>query len=375
MIKLSDILTKKDQNLTYNWEYIETIPEFALLKEKQQSPKWHGEGTAWEHTKCVCSSLLNNFQTDESLTMEEFEILIVACLFHDIGKSVSTTQGKDGRWHSYNHEITGEKITRRLLWDYEFREEVCSLVRWHMEPTKLFDNKDPLDRIVFLSKRVPSIKLLYCLKFCDIMGSIMENQDDKYDMLTRISLFKEYSQLMTCFDKKNSLTIGPKLKQAVTLNNDKRKKINAYVMIGLPGAGKDTWISENIDKTNSEIVCRDDIRAELNMCNPGDKIVGTPEQENLVTEICNNRILNAAKSGKNIVLNGINLKRKYRDAYKTLLSNYFVTWIFVYVEADSLNKNLTRRDGQITREIYESMISNFEWPDPDEYDKLLKRRT
>lgn len=57
-----------------------------------------------------------------------------------------------------------------------------------------------------------------------------------------------------------------------------RKKINVYVMIGLPGAGKDTWIANNLPEAH-KVVCRDDIRAEIGLCNAGEKIVASPQQE------------------------------------------------------------------------------------------------
>ena len=46
------------KTLTYNWNIISTIPEFAKLKECQQSTKWHSEGTAWDHTKLVCEEAI-----------------------------------------------------------------------------------------------------------------------------------------------------------------------------------------------------------------------------------------------------------------------------------------------------------------------------
>ena len=70
-----------------------------------------------------------------------------------------------------------------------------------------------------------------------------------------------------------------------------KRKINVYVMIGLPGAGKDTWIANNLPEAH-KVVCRDDIRAELGLCQPGEKIVASFQQENLVTGIFNNNLKN-----------------------------------------------------------------------------------
>jgi predicted kinase len=143
-----------------------------------------------------------------------------------------------------------------------------------------------------------------------------------------------------------------------------------YVMIGIPGGGKDTYIEQH--KCDCDVViCRDDIRAELGLCKQGDKIVGTSEQEKKVTEIFNERLVNAAKEGKTIWINNTNLKRKYRDLYKNLIYGRKYDWIYVYSEAPSLDKNREVRNGQIPDKVFEDMINGFEWPYRDEYTQLI----
>ena len=40
----------------YQWDVIENIPEFAQLKNCEQNPRWHSEGSAWNHTLAVCKA-------------------------------------------------------------------------------------------------------------------------------------------------------------------------------------------------------------------------------------------------------------------------------------------------------------------------------
>jgi uncharacterized protein (DUF1330 family) len=77
---------------------------------------------------------------------------------------------------------------------------------------------------------------------------------------------------------------------------------------------------------------------------------------------------------KHIIIDDMNLKRKYRDAIKELFKNYNVRYIYVYVEADSIEKNIERRRGHISPDIIKSMINSIEWPTVDEYDFLFKFR-
>ena len=149
-----------------------------------------------------------------------------------------------------------------------------------------------------------------------------------------------------------------------------QKRIKVYMMIGLPGAGKDTWIANNLPNTQ-KVVSRDDIRAEMGLCNVGEKIVATPHQENLITGIFNSKLKEYARAGEDIVINNTNLRKKYRLAFKRLLSDFNVEWIYVIVEAPDLDTNKKHREGQIPPEVLERMASTYEPPTPDEYDEII----
>ena len=134
-----------------------------------------------------------------------------------------------------------------------------------------------------------------------------------------------------------------------------KKKVNLYMLIGLPGAGKDTFLNKlvqsdspftylndkkhftmwTVKPENAVVLCRDDIRAELGYCEKGEKIVGTTKQEETVTAKFNERLLNAARNGKDIIINNINLKSKYREQITRYLSGYDLNVRYVYLEAGS----------------------------------------
>jgi predicted kinase len=149
-----------------------------------------------------------------------------------------------------------------------------------------------------------------------------------------------------------------------------RKKINVYVLIGLPGAGKDTWIMNNLPNTH-KVVCRDDIRAEIGLCNAGEKIVASPQQENLVTSLFNTKLKEYARAGEDIAINNTNLRRKYRMEYKKTLAGFDVNWIYVVVEAPDIETNKERRKGQIPPEVFDRLKASYEPPTPDEYDEII----
>lgn len=367
-------LKTKPDSLELNWEYIDNIPEFAKLKTCEQNPKWHSEGNAYEHTKrCieVAYNRLNQFSG-----FEEKRIALLEVLFHDIGKGV-TTEFKNGAWHAYNHEIEGEKITRRILWDMDFyvRERICATVRYHMEPLKIAESTHD-----FLKKiTIPTFdqffnwKDVLFVKYCDVLGSTPADEKETSMALMKVNFLSD------AIDEFNLAAGYKSVKGAYNTIVFGRKegwnphiiRPKVYVMIGLPGAGKNYFI-EHCDDKFLVSISRDDIRAELGYCKEGDKVVLSPDKEKHVSEVFNERFINAVADNKNVVLNNINLKKAYREGYKALLKNNeldYVDWVYVYIEARDMETLLHRRT-TIPFNVYESMIDKFDWPRPGEYNDI-----
>lgn len=386
------------------WKKIEKIPEFAVLKTCKQSPKWHSEGDAFKHTQCVVNAAIEDIQDTYCGVSETVQVLVIAALFHDIGKGVTTFE-KDGKWHAYGHEIEGEKITRKLLWDegWAFRENVCALVRLHMEPLnwfnmkggileKLAETQELISKVAYVD-RIAHMHItdLLRLKMWDVKGSKQEDEKSKNKDLENLSkLYQLCSEMFNCkTDGLYDFILYKKFKM------EEKKPLTVVTLIGLPGAGKDTFLSKLLqtdspftyiydgglktvhtyDPKKSVVLCRDDIRAELGFCSNGEKIVGTSKQEQDVTKLFNERLLDAAREGKVIILNNINLKAKYREETLRYLSGYDVNSIYYYIEADCLDKNKERREGQIPDEVFDNMIMNFDWPKPSEYNEFYKITT
>ena len=404
----------KNQDLvkvSYDWKKIKKIPEMAKLAECKQNPKWHSEGDALKHTMAVCEHALkyinetynDNFidsypkakkgETNYFMTvrLEKVLIFLAGALFHDIGKGVTTFE-KNGVWHSYGHEVEGEKIVRRLLWDedLEIRESICKLVRWHMEPLHILDHRNSFSAFAKLARvmsqdfcefgtldEVSYVNMgdLLHLKMCDILGSKHKDEDGKLNdinTINRLIRFYENCFYDDCFYDNS---IFCKMSDEPNIAFGRKGDAKMSVLVGLPGAGKDTFIksmfeSGDWDNENSVVLCRDDLRAELGYCKPGEKVVLSSRQENDVTEVFNTRLLDAAKKGKHIIINNTNLKRKYRDTYTRYISNYTPYVEYYYIEATGIDTNKARRDGQISEEVFESMIKNFEFPSPFEYNML-----
>lgn len=355
-MKISDIL-KRSHQYYIDWDLVESIPEFAALKDVQQSPEWHAEGNAWIHTKQVTEKALDFANNDRTCAIDA-EIIILSALFHDIGKSKATFVGEDGKIHSYGHEKFSDKITRKILWDEQIaiRESICNCVRLHME----CHNLKKIKKFSAFKKKVGNIQkcslklnALAFLHYCDVYGS-------NYDFTAKVK------------DIENADMLINYAQEAISLKglywSYHHPTSYVKVMIGLPGAGKSTYVEKF--KDSHVILSRDLIRVELGFCKEGEKVVCTREQENQVTDVFEDRFYEALRAEKNIIIDNINLKKVYRDSYKTIASNFNVHWEYVYVQAPSLEDNYSRRP-TFSKELFDTMLNGFDFPDPSEYDRII----
>lgn len=152
----------KDRN------FAETYPFSMLNKLKQikQSPKYHPEGSVWNHTMLVI-----DYAASKKHQSSSSKIFMWATLLHDLGK-IPATKIKNGKVTAYDHDRLGVELSREFLEalkaDTEIINAVSKMVRWHMQI--LYVVKDlPFANIQTMLSEV-SLEDIALLSLCDRLG-------------------------------------------------------------------------------------------------------------------------------------------------------------------------------------------------------------
>ncbi len=177
----------------FNEKYPYTL--LGDLMKIPQSPKYHPEGSVWNHTMLV----LDNAGERRHLSKNP-KVFMWSALLHDLGKA-STTKLTKGKITSYDHDKWGERLASEFLKELtsedEFINQVSKMVRWHMQ-------------ILFVTKGLPfadirkmvsevSIDEIALLGLCDRLGRGDMTLDKKREEEKSIRIFLEKcNSLLSC---------------------------------------------------------------------------------------------------------------------------------------------------------------------------------
>lgn len=347
-----------NEDMTPNWKKILSVKEFSILKTIKD-----GEDSVFDHTKRAVEHMADELELlSIPSTDDGYTALMTAALCHDIGKKTASIDSESG--------INGSNICRRLFYDETVfnREKVCFMVKSLPDMWTMFDQDMAIRTMIRLSWGHASVNDMKLLYKCDFLAG--EGVGAGYDLGERIEKIDKFSGDIKCRHKRYDFdNISQKNEFFYRIPDNaykKGKRFTVYFMVGLPGAGKDTYISKRLHGIPT--VCRDDIRTEIGI--GGVKPQGTKKEEDMVTKIVNDRIVDFCEKRTSFIINNTNLKKEYRDAFERMVLPYKPKIVFVYIEAPSVSVNKDRRSGQIPPNIIEKMSRNFDFPEPYEYDEI-----
>ncbi len=171
------LLKSKRPSLGIRWLHdihrlADILPELAHCVTTLQDPKWHPEGTVYEHLMQTvdAAAQLDLMTKDKNLTLR------YAALTHDLGK-VSTTIVKDGHIKSPGHAQAGaiyaQALLKRITRKVKLIKAVVLLVKYHMEPSGFIKQNAGLaayKRLAFKLATYTSLEMLATLALVDRRG-------------------------------------------------------------------------------------------------------------------------------------------------------------------------------------------------------------
>lgn len=326
---------------------LDILPERLRLALAQtpQNPEFHGEGHVLNHTEAVCRAVreTESYRAGDETTRK---ILVLSALLHDIGK-ITCTRWEEGHPVSPGHGRAGAELARQFLWQElglcgtpekaALREAVCSLVRDHGLPPHAIDRPDgKLQLLRFASDGtlIPGLntELLCALGEADIRGRLCADGDA---LLDQVQLCREFARESGCLtgpfafpDDHTAFAYlsGRNVPAEYPLYDDTWGTV--FLMSGLPGTGKDTWIQENLPEL--PMISLDDIRREL-------RISPTDNQESVV-QLARERAREFLRKKQGFVWNATNLTPMTRQKQIALFSDYGASVEVVYLETTRENQ-------------------------------------
>jgi tRNA nucleotidyltransferase (CCA-adding enzyme) len=169
--ELEKILLKADKpSIAFRWMYKYGIlkallPEIHEQARIKQGRKHHPEGVVFEHCMLAIDAL-----PIEKRTLP----LMLAILFHDIGKTVvKSTKAEDGadHFHFRGHEVAGAELAKscikRLTSEKSLLDDVYPLILYHMIPHQLKNcMRKKIIRRLAIKVNIPDLLLLHTADKC-----------------------------------------------------------------------------------------------------------------------------------------------------------------------------------------------------------------
>lgn len=189
--KPSKYFHEMDKTGLFDKEYPFTL--LGKLKDTEQSPIHHPEGSVWNHTMMV----VDNAAERKKLS-EDSRVFMWAALLHDLGKP-PTTRLRKGRITSYDHDKVGKKLAIEFLKDLTddeaFIKKVSTLVRWHMQTLFVVKNL-PFADVEQMASEV-SIEEVALLSECDRLGRGGMTAEKIKEEKEYVQIFKEKSHRLS----------------------------------------------------------------------------------------------------------------------------------------------------------------------------------
>lgn len=341
--------------------WVEKQPWCRAMSACLQDSEWHAEGDVWTHTKMVCEEL-RRLEGWTALTPRQQSILTFTAILHDVAKPLTTELDPEtGRVRTPKHAVKGEILARTILRELECdlttREEICRLVRYHGRPAFLLEREDPIQELVRLSWLL-NHRLLYLFALADTRGRDTDCMSRPEENLHYWKIMAEEAGCFDCswpFPSDHARFHYFQQDQGELLYSPHEKySCTVTMMSGVPGSGKDTWLSRH--RSELPVVSLDEIRGELE--------IDPTDNQGQVAQEAQERCREYLRSGTSFVFNATNTLRATRSRWIRLFAAYDARIEIVYLEPPlkTILKQNKLRSKSVPTDVIESLIRRVEPP-------------
>lgn len=392
----------KLQPINLNYYKQALASEFVELEQMSlclQDNIWHSEGSVLVHTQMVMEKCLREIANSPNLSRKDQISVYLAALLHDIGKPSTSYTTPNNRIVFPGHINAGLSLAKKILFllkvPFDIQEHVLRLilrynVPYHMAsrivPDLTFNGINVEYKKYFRLASELSLPALYCLARANWLGRIGSNIENALkqieifrsraehhnlwkcsyrNLLDLVISFEDLARLAVTDTKEQkrvqywlfNLSLRGKLQnreQALDYVNTHKnillpKTAHLYIMVGVPGSGKSTWVENNLP--NVELVSSDKKREEL-----FNDVHCQADNKKVFVE-CHSDLGKALESGKQVVFDATNTKFSYRNLALQLAFEYYAHTTIVYFDLPvevSLQRNKQR-----SRFVSEAIITRF----------------
>jgi len=368
----TDLASASDQDII-SWARAQ--PWARPMATCMQDPIWHAEGDVWTHTQMVCDQLHQLDCWPELSRPTQLKLLLTA-LLHDSGKpKVTQVEEATGRIRSPKHAQLGMRIARRCLMELQcplqLREEICHLILFHGRPPYLgkkstrrssqqlstaTENQLVELELIRLSNFMDH-RLMHLFALTDARGRICEtgSREDTIDLWALLAEEKDCLKRPYQFanDHARFLFHRNKLDNLHYVPHE-NYRCKMTIMVGLPGAGKDTWLQHN--RPELPVVSLDGLRQELGVL--------PTDNQGRVVQAARERCREFLRSHTDFAMNATNTTRQIRQLWTDLGADYNARIEMVYIEPSlpRLIEQNSGRDARVPLDVVQRLIDKLDPP-------------
>ncbi|MCL1126519.1 AAA family ATPase [Shewanella surugensis] len=375
------------------------FPLLRLFEATEQDKQWHGEVNVAIHTDSVLTALYQLLANEAYyLSAEQQQVLILSALLHDIGKPVTTKrkhiQGAERVIAPQYEELGLNYLAIKLLelpLPHKVMVQIMGLVGYHQKPKLLVVKNSDFSDYLALALNA-DLELLYWLDRANCQGQLCDDLDKQLDTLAQFKMFAEEYQLWRVDDPTAALLAKVQVKsntseqlyldnyvvselisgkiiqaeEAVATTYERAQAYShLYVMCGISGSGKSTWIAQNLQGV--EVISLDDIRHEINGKRSCQKNLGQ------VLQLAKSRLKNALADKRDVVWDATNIRSDHRNVICDFGRDYgaLITLVVFHLKESTLRAGNQQRSHAIPNEVITRQIAQWQWPSMTEAHRIL----